>query len=87
MLNAGKQTVDEGRVPAPEVTPPAGQPEQKKSLGTRIRPSMHHFLRGLALEMESEVYHRVHLEDILDALLMELQADPELRAKVTERCR
>ncbi|MFB9992047.1 hypothetical protein ACFFLM_08750 [Deinococcus oregonensis] len=44
LLSAGKQTVDESCTSVPEVTPPKGQPEQKKSLGTCMRPNMQHFL-------------------------------------------
>lgn len=59
----------------------------REPFGTRISPSLHLWLKRDVLRLQEELGRRAKIESVVEALLLEYQADPDLRARVQERVR
>lgn len=60
---------------------PAG--EKRETFSTRIRPSVRSGLKRQLLKVQ-EQGHKVHMEDVLEALLVRYVEDADFRAAVVE---
>lgn len=90
MLNKGRETAQEARQdsggpPAPEKPPKAAPGPGKRSVGTRLTPELHSWVRHTVLDLSDELGHRVYVEQVLEALLLEMREDAALRARVAGR--
>lgn len=69
----------------PPTLPAAASAEKREAFTSRLRPSQRLWLRQETLRIEALTGARVTIEDILEALLEEVQSDDALRARVTSR--
>lgn len=71
---------------APErpVVPPIAR-ERRAAWGARLLPSLHQFVKAEAVTMSGEAGHHVSMEDVVEALIREMQVDADLRARVFKR--
>lgn len=71
---------------APErpVVPPIVR-ERRAAWGARLLPSLHQFVKAEAVTMSGEAGHHVSMEDVVEALIREMQVDADLRAQVFQR--
>lgn len=93
MIGRGRQTAQQAREeassppPAPAPTPPPPKPAEKakRSVGTRLTPELHSWVRRTALDLTDELGRRVYVEQVLEALLLEMREDAALRGRVARR--
>ena len=73
-------------LPAPErpVMPPVAR-ERRAAWGARLLPSLHQFVKAEAVAMSGEAGQHISMEDVVEALIREMQTDADLRARVFQR--
>lgn len=61
--------------------------EKREAFTSKLRPAQRRYIRSLALDLEAQVGRRVTVEDLLEVLLDEVEASPELREGMVRRLR
>lgn len=96
MIGQGRKTAQQAREepaappPAPAPAPARREPAEKavkRSVGTRLPPELHSWVRHTVLDLSDELGHRVYVEQVLEALLRVMRDDPALRERVKTEVR